>query len=350
MIKKLQSKIHVVEKFKIFGAVGLIFALLGAISLAVLPFGANFFNLDIDFAGGTTMTINMHKSLDKAELDKIASIVEEATGVKVSSAQKASDANADGTLAVIKSDTLSPELRDKAYAALKAEYNLAGGVAATVDADAPTVDLVPVDAETASDAEEATDAEAPAEEVTEEVSDLVACDNVDPVMGNDLRDAAIVAAGLAILLMLVYIAIRFDVRSGIAAIVALLHDVLVVMGAYVVLQIPLNMTFIAVVLTILGYSINATIVIFDRVRENRKIIKRTSFDDIVNMSVWQTATRSINTTVTTLLSITMIAIFGVESVSNFAIPLVAGIIAGLYSSMFISGPIWAKLTNNSKKK
>ena len=169
-------------------------------------------------------------------------------------------------------------------------------------------------------------------------------------MGKDLRDAAIASAVLAILLMLVYIAIRFDIRSGVAAIVALLHDVLVVMGAYVVLQIPLNMTFIAVILTILGYSINATIVVFDRIRENRKTVKRTSFNDIVNMSVWQTATRSINTTVTTLLSITMIAIFGVDSVRNFAIPLVVGIIAGLYSSMFISGSIWAKLTKNTKKQ
>lgn len=340
MIRKLESKIHIVERFKLFGLIGLIFAFIGALSLILLPFGVNFFNLDIDFQGGTTMTINMHKVLEKADLDNIESIIEDATGVKVSSVQKAGgDGYEEGTLAVIKSDTLSPELRDKGYAALKDTYGLVGGVEIATE-EAETTETT----ETAESAEATTETEV---SDAEEASDLIACDNVDPVMGKDLTRAAIISAALAVVLMLAYIAIRFDVRSGVAAVAALLHDVLVVLSAYVVFQIPLNMTFIAVVLTILGYSINATIVIFDRVRENRKLIKRTSFADIVNKSIWQTATRSINTTITTLLSITMIAIFGVTSVRNFAIPLIVGIIAGLYSSIFISGSIWAKL---AKKK
>ena len=324
MIKKLESKIHVVERFKLFGLIGLIFALLGAVSLILLPFGVNVFNLDIDFQGGTTMTISMHKYLEKADLDNIEALVENATGVQVSSTQRASSEGYEkGSLAVIKSDALSPELRDKAYAALKEVYGLVGGVG-----------------ETAADAGNESGV----------VSDLISCDSVDPIMGNDLRDAAIISAVIAILLMLAYIAFRFEIRSGVAAVVALFHDVLVVIGSYAVFRIPLNMTFIAVVLTILGYSINATIVIFDRIRENKRLIRKASFADIVNKSVWQTATRSINTTVTTLLSITMIAIFGVESVRNFAIPLIVGIVAGLYSSMFISGPVWVKLSKNSKKK
>ncbi len=343
MIRKLESKIHIVERFKLFGLIGLIFAFIGALSLILLPFGVNFFNLDIDFQGGTTMTINMHKVLEKADLDNIESIIEDATGVKVSSVQKAGgDGYEDGTLVVIKSDTLSPELRDKGYAALKDTYGLVGGVEIATE-DAGTTETT----ETAESAEATTETAEAEVSDAEEASDLIACDNVDPVMGKDLTRAAIISAALAVVLMLAYIAIRFDVRSGLAAVAALLHDVLVVLSAYVVFRIPLNMTFIAVVLTILGYSINATIVIFDRIRENRKSIKRTSFADIVNKSIWQTATRSINTTVTTLLSITMIAIFGVASVRNFAIPLIVGIIAGLYSSMFISGSIWAKL---AKKK
>ncbi len=323
MIKKLESKIHVVERFKLFGLIGLIFALIGAVSLVLLPFGVNFFNLDIDFQGGTTMTINMHKYLEKADLDNIESLVENATGVKVSSVQRASsEGYEDGSLVVVKSDALSPELRDKAYSALKEVYGLVGGV------ESDTV----------------------AEGQSGVVSDLLSCDSVDPIMGNDLRNAAIISASIAILLMLVYIAFRFEIRSGIAAVVALLHDVLVVISSYVIFRIPLNMTFIAVVLTIFGYSINATIVIFDRVRENKRLVKRTSFADLVNKSVWQTATRSINTTITTLLSIAMIAIFGVTSVRNFAIPLIVGVIAGLYSSVFISGPVWVKLAKNSKKR
>ena len=121
------------------------------------------------------------------------------------------------------------------------------------------------------------------------------------------------------------------------------------LSIYVVLQIPMNMNFIAAALTILGYSINATIVVFDRVRENRKLLRKVTFDDLVNTSIWQTLTRSINTTVTTLLTIVMVMIFGVTSIRNFAIPISVGIVAGLYSSVFLSGPIWAKFMGRGKK-
>ncbi len=314
MFRKLENKLNIVNKFNIFAVIGVVFALVGLVSLILLPFGVNLFNLDIDFAGGTTMTYSMHKQLDKAELDNITAIVEEATGVDVSSAQKSGD----GTEVIIKTSTLETEQRDAAFVALKEAYGLHDGTEKVAEG------------ETAH-------------------TDILAVDNVDPIMGKDLRNAAIKSAFLAILCMLIYIAIRFDIRSGLAAIVALAHDVLVVISAYVIFRIPLNLTFIAVVLTILGYSINATIVIFDRIRENKKLMKKTSFGDIVNKSVWQSATRSVNTTITTLLSVVMIAIFGVTSIKYFAIPLVVGIVAGLYSSVFISGAVWAKLTKSSKK-
>lgn len=314
MFRKLENKLNIVNKFNIFAVIGVVFALVGLVSLILLPFGVNLFNLDIDFAGGTTMTYSMHKQLDKAELDNITAIVEEATGVDVSSAQKSGD----GTEVIIKTSTLETEQRDAAFVALKEAYGLHDGTEKVAEGETAHTDILSVD-------------------------------NVDPIMGKDLRNAAIKSAFLAILCMLIYIAIRFDIRSGLAAIVALAHDVLVVISAYVIFRIPLNLTFIAVVLTILGYSINATIVIFDRIRENKKLMKKTSFGDVVNKSVWQSATRSINTTVTTLLSVAMIAIFGVTSIKYFAIPLVVGIVAGLYSSVFISGAVWAKLTKSSKK-
>lgn len=315
MLRKLENKLNIVNKFNIFAIIGVVFALVGLVSLILLPFGVNLFNLDIDFAGGTTMTYSMHKQLDKAELDNITAIVEEAIGAKVSSVQKYGD---EGTDVLIKTDSLDSEQRDAVFAALKEAYSLHDGTEQVAEGETAHTDILSVD-------------------------------NVDPVMGKDLRDAAIRSAFLAIIFMLIYIAIRFDIRSGLAAIIALAHDVLVVISAYVIFRIPLNLTFIAVVLTILGYSINATIVIFDRIRENKKLMKKTSFDDIVNKSIWQSATRSINTTVTTLLSVAMIAIFGVTSIRHFAIPLVVGIVAGLYSSMFISGAVWARLAKASKK-
>ncbi len=300
MFEKLQNRLNIVEKFNIFGAIALVLALVGIVSLILLPFGVRAFNFDIDFLGGTTMTYEMHKELDKAELDNITAIVSGVEGVSASPAQKSEE-----TQVVIKTNTIDTTKRNEVFNALKAAYNL-----------------------------------------TE--ADILAIDNVDSVMGADLRNAAILSAVLAILCMLVYIAIRFDWRSGLAAVVALAHDVFIVMGSYVVFRIPVNMTFIAVILTILGYSINATIIIFDRVRENKKIMKKTSFADIVNKSVWQTATRSFFTTITTLLAVVLIAIFGVTSIRNFIIPLIVGVIAGLYSSMFISGPIWVKLAKKAK--
>lgn len=312
MFAKLENKFNIVDKFNILGTIGLIFALLGIVSVILLPFNVNLFNFDIDFLGGTTMTYDMHTDLDKAELDNIAKLVEEATGIAPSAVQKS-----EGTQVVIKTTTLDTEKRDAVFTALKEAYNLNDGTAKDENGE-----IIP--------------------------TDILSVDNVDPVMGADLRNAAIVSALLAILCMLIYIAIRFEWRSGLAAICALAHDIFVVMGSYVVFRIPVNMTFIAVVLTILGYSINATIIIFDRVRENRKLLKKTSFNDVVNKSIWQTATRSINTTITTLLAVILIAIFGVSSIQCFVIPLIVGIVAGLYSSMFISGPVWAKLVRNSK--
>ncbi len=311
MFAKLENKLNIVSKFNIFGTIAVIVALLGLVSVVLLPFNVNLFNFDIDFAGGTTLSYNMHKDLDKAELDNIAAITEKTVGIAPSSVQKLDD----GTQVLIKINTLEAQQRDAIFTALKEAYGLNDGT--TKDENG---NVIP--------------------------TDILSVDNVDPVMGKDLRNAAIISALLAILLMLVYIAIRFSVKSGVAAVVALAHDVLVVIGAYVVFRIPVNMTFIAVVLTILGYSINATIVIFDRIRENRKILKKTSFEDVANKSIWQTVTRSINTTITTLLPVVFIAIFGVTSIRNFAIPLIVGLVAGLYSSVFISGPVWAKLEKN----
>ena len=132
--------------------------------------------------------------------------------------------------------------------------------------------------------------------------------------------------------------------------VCLLHDVLVMISAYVIFRLPLNMNFIAAALTIFGYSINASIITFDRVRENQKLARRADYNDVVDRSVRQTLTRNINTTLTTLFTIVLIIFTGVESLRNFAIPITVGIVSGAYSSIFIAAPLWAKLKGMEKKK
>lgn len=172
--------------------------------------------------------------------------------------------------------------------------------------------------------------------------DLLLTQKVGPAIGEQLKRQAIISLAAAAAGMLLYITFRFEFKFGVAATTALLHDVLVVLAVYAILQIPINTSFIAAILTIVGYSINATIVIFDRIRENRGFMKKgTSLADLVNLSISQTMARSINTSLTTLFTIGMVYILGVSAIKEFALPLIVGIVAGTYSSVLIAGPLWA---------
>ncbi|MBZ4644832.1 MAG: protein-export rane protein SecF [Clostridia bacterium] len=158
------------------------------------------------------------------------------------------------------------------------------------------------------------------------------------------------ASLIASILMLIYITFRFEFKSGVAAVIAMIHDVLVMLTVYAVFRIPINTSFIAAILTILGYSINDTIIVFDRIRENRKYMKKEEFSNVVNKSIWQTMARSINTSLTTLLTITVLYILGVQSIKDFAFPLIVGIVSGTYSSIFIASPIWVMWREWEAKK
>ena len=173
---------------------------------------------------------------------------------------------------------------------------------------------------------------------------------VSAEVSDSLKTTAFTAAFVAIILMLIYIAFRFEGRASLAAIICLAHDILMVMLAYSIFQIPVSSTVIAVILTILGYSINATIVIFDRIRENRKnITSQYTFEDAADSGIKSTIWRSLNTTITTLLTIGVIYFMGVTSIKNFALPLIVGIIAGVYSSVCLSGNLWVALKKVGKK-
>ncbi len=137
---------------------------------------------------------------------------------------------------------------------------------------------------------------------------------------------------------------------GVSSIVALMHDVLVLLSIYAIFRVPVNSSFIAAVLTIVGYSINDTIVVFDRVRENVKRMEKASFVEIANTSLKQTITRSINTSLTTLLVIGSLYALGVESIKEFAFPLMAGVLVGTYSSIFVASPVWVLLKTAQKNK
>jgi SecD/SecF fusion protein len=299
--EKAAQKYSFVRNFKICRIISGVVCLIGLVGLVLQLFGVSALNMDLDFVGGVQMEVELGQTVTRDIQEDIASIYNDVAGV---SASVTTSGNS-GTAVTAKSVEISSEVRQAVFDEISEKY---------------------------SDAE------------------LVSTDFVSASVGNDLKRAAFVASILAALLILVYITIRFEFRSGLVAIICLIHDLLFMLAFFVIFRIPVNMTFIAAALTIIGYSINATIVVFDRVRENYKKLGGGDFAAIVDKSVWETMRRSIGTTITTLLPVVFIIILGVTSIRIFAIPLTVGIIAGGYSSTCIAGPMWNLLKGSKQVK
>jgi preprotein translocase subunit SecF len=166
---------------------------------------------------------------------------------------------------------------------------------------------------------------------------------VDPIVAKQTSQKAVWSVLLASLFIVVYVAIRFEYRFAVSGIIALLHDAFIVMSVFALLRLEVDLTFVAAILTIVGYSINDTIVIFDRIRENMKIAKPRTVEDLerlVNKSLWQTMSRSINTVLTVLIAAVMLFFFGGQSIHTFTFALIVGLVCGAYSSIFIASPLW----------
>ncbi len=183
-----------------------------------------------------------------------------------------------------------------------------------------------------------------------ETDAFIGAEQFGPAIGDEIQNRALIAVLLASVGMFIYIIFRFEMIYGVSSIIALMHDVLVLVSIYALFRVPVNSSFIAAILTIVGYSINDTIVVFDRVRENVKRMDKATYNEIANTSLKQTITRSINTSLTTLVVIGSLYVLGVESIKEFAFPLMAGVIVGTYSSIFIASPIWALLKTSKKNK
>ncbi len=282
----------IVNKRNIFFAISLIVIAIGVVCFAI----NGGLNTDIDFTGGTAIYVELGAEYNETAIRNCVNPVE---GVTVSSVQKTGD-----TAAVIKTTPIDTELRTKVTEALTEAF--------------PS-------------------------------SQVLSVDNVSANVGKELWSNAALSIAIAVILMLIYITFRFEILSGISAVIALAHDMLVMIAIYAIFRFPVNTSFIAAILTILGYSINATIVIFDRIRENTRFLKKETFADIVDKSIWQSMGRSINTSLTTLITIVMVYILGVPSIKDFALPLIIGIVAGTYSSIFIAGQFWVLFKGKDSK-
>ncbi|BBB92870.1 MAG TPA: protein translocase subunit SecF [Methylomusa anaerophila] len=181
--------------------------------------------------------------------------------------------------------------------------------------------------------------------------EILRVEKVGAVIGSELTTQALLALLASWVLIIIYITYRFEFKFAVSGILALIHDVLVVLGIFSLLQIEIDASFVAAVLTIVGYSINDTIVIFDRIRENLKTYRKgEGFQELVNRSIWQTMTRSIYTALTVLFATASLYFFGGESTKNFSLALLIGVTSGAYSSIFNASPIWVTWKEYDEKK
>ena len=298
--KKLERKpINFVGMKNITIAISVIIILAGVVGAGYnkVKIG-NLFNYGIDFKGGTStnVTFNEDYSLDRISKE-VVPVVESITGEAGTQTQKVEGSNE----VIIKTRTLSVDEREKLNSALAQKFG--------------------VDAE------------------------KITAESISGAVSSEMKKDAVVATVIATILMLLYIWFRFkDFRF------ALVHDVLIVITFYALLRWSVGSTFIACILTIVGYSINATIVIFDRIRENKEILPRATKEEIINTSVTETLTRSIYSSLTTFIMIFVLFIMGVSSIREFALPIMVGIVAGTYSSVFLSSIFWYIFSNRFDKK
>jgi SecD/SecF fusion protein len=268
----------------------------------------NTMNYSLEFSGGTSTAVTFNEKYDLAGAEsEIIPVIEEATGIAPGSAQIQIIDNSNQI--VFKTATLNGDQREALAEQLKSNFGIEDGQIET--------------------------------------------DTISSTISKETQRDAILAVVIASILMLIYIAFRFsDVRFGISAVIALIHDVMIVFFAYSVVYLSVGGTFIACMLTIVGYSINSTIIIFDRIRENLHTmnVNKDGYDKIVDTSISQTIWRNIYTNLTTFVMVFMLFILGVSSLKEFTLALMVGIVAGTYSSIAITGPLWLVLRKHIGKK
>ena len=306
--------INFLGKKNICFIIALICILAGPVSmLANKAAGNGILNLSMEFRGGTSTDVTFNEDYSIADIDaNVKPVIQDVIGDAEIQAQKV----AGGNEIIFKTRVLTVEERQE----LTEKLDEAFGIAEYTSENGNT-------------------------------EKSISFETISSTISNEMRSDAVIAVIVAVLCMLVYIWFRFsDIRFATSAVLALCHDVLVVFACYALLRISVGNTFIACMLTIVGYSINATIVIFDRIRENLKLrTKNESLENIVNKSVSQTLTRSIYTSFTTFVTIAALYILGVPSIKEFALPLMVGIVAGGYSSVCVTGALWYLMRKHAEK-
>lgn len=305
-VKPERKPIDFLGKKKVFFAVSIAVILVGFIFMGINGSqGKGVLNYSLEFKGGTSTNVTFDQDYSLEEIDKnIVPLIEDATGDNNVQVQKVEGTNQ----VIFKTQALELDKREAFNKAMVDNFKVDG--------------------------------------------DEITTENISSTVSSEMRQDAIIAVIIATICMLLYIWFRFkDIRFATSAVLALLHDVLVVLAFYVIARVSVGNTFIACMLTIVGYSINATIVIFDRIREEMKTKKRgEELNELVNRCITRTLTRSIYTSLTTFVMVAILFVMGVSSIKEFALPLMVGIICGAYSSVCITGALWYVMKAKIGKK
>jgi len=294
-VAKARKSIDFLGKRKWFFSVSTAIVIVGFIVMGVYKANTgDALNFSLDFKGGTATAVTFDKPMTLEEVTSdVVPFVEDVTGsaVQIQTVQNSNEI-------IFKSSSLNVEQRDALDQMFLEKFN------------------VP--------------------------KSMITSETISSTISDEMKSDTLIAVTVSIICMLIYIRIRFsDIRFGISSVVALLHDVLIVLAFYAVARVSVSNTFIACILTIVGYSINATIVVFDRVRENMaEMTRKETLKDVVNKSVTQTLSRSIFTSLTTFIMVAALYVLGVTSIREFALPLMVGILCGTYSSICIAGGLW----------
>lgn len=292
-------KFSIVKRYKIFFAITITFLIIGLGSMIVKGF-----NMGIDFTGGSIMDLQFHKTVSVAEVRDV--LKERDLGNAIIQLESSDSAVTIAKGVLIRTGVISDEQRQQVMADLKSKLG---------DFDIQRVE------------------------------------NVGATIGGELIQQAVLAIVLSWVLMIAYITIRFEFRFALAAIIALIIDVTVTLSYFSLFHVEMDSSFVAALLTVVGYSVNGTIVIFDRIRENLKIHRRSeSMTEMVDNSIWQTMGRSIYTVGTSLFAVVSIFLWGGETIRNFAFAMLVGFSSGAYTSTLLAGPLWMLLRKQTPGK
>lgn len=304
--RKERAPIRFLQKRKVFFLVSILMILSAPVAMLIFKgTSGEALKYSLEFKGGTSTNVTFAEDMPIKEIDaRVTPLVEKVTGDKNVQATKVVGSNQ----VIIKTVTLDVKEREALNRALEEEFGV--------------------------------------------TQDDITSESISSTVSSEMRTDAVKAVIVATILMLLYIWFRFkDIRFASSAVIALLHDVLVVLAFYAIARVSVGNTFIACMLTIVGYSINATIVIFDRIRENMAgARKKEDLENLVNASITQTLTRSVYTSLTTFIMVFLLFVMGVSSIREFALPLMVGIICGGYSSVCITGALWYVMKTKIKNR